>query len=259
MDEKIKRKQIAVYFTHALLSSVIAGSCLLAAILSFAVFSIVMSGNILAPFSGRALGVICAALIPLLFLVSYILHVLNSMPEDHEIDAWFKEETETLKKKALQLLGVEGKVLLAEPVVIFKPVMWKAKEINEENINKKKGKDGLLRFSAWKFMILEFTEKRLGCYIAMYDFIKGETTKETTEEFYYTDIVRVATEQEKVVLLGGDEVTLEQLVIKVSSGDSVGLRDITMLYETEKNKVIPTPKLEEAVTSIRKILEEKKQ
>ena len=258
-EEKLKRKQISFYFTNALSGSIVALICLSILILIFVVFSIISGGNLLAPVSGNALILLCLMFLPLILLVVYIVHIINNLPEDTQVDTWFKEETESLVKRALQLLGVEGKTLLSGPVVIYKPVMWKAKEINDEDINEKKGKDGLLRFSAWKFMIFVFTEKRLGCYIAMYDLIKGVTTKETTEEFYYSDIVRVGTDQETVTLLSGDEVHMEQFVLKISSGDIVSMRDITKLYETEKYKVIPTPKLEEVVTLIRKILEEKKQ
>lgn len=258
MEEKQKRKLIKLYFTHALHGTIVGLVCCTILLLAACAFIVAISGDARVLVSYKALYFLALLFLPLPVMTAYIIYVLKHLPVDLQIDLWFREDIEMLSGRAVERLGLKDTKFINAPIAVYKPVYWKASEFHDEDVNKKAGKDSLLRFSAWKFAIFIFTEKRVGCYTVMYNFMKGETIKETTEEYYYTDIVRVGTEQEKIVLADDEEVTIEQFIIKINSGDSLVIRDITKLYETAKNKVIPTPRIDEVIRLARKMLEKEK-
>lgn len=258
MEEKQKRKLITLYFTNALHGCIVGLVCCTILLLSACAFIVAINGDARILLTSKVLYFLTLLFLPIPIMLVYVLYVLKYLPEDVQIDLWFREDIEMLAKKAMDRLGLKDTKLVNAPIPVYKPVFWRASDFHDEDVNKKAGKDSLLRFSAWKFAIFIFAEKRVGCYAVMYNFMKGETLKETTEEYYYTDIVRVGTDQEKIILVGDDEVTIEQFIIKINSGDSLVIRDITKLYETSKNKVIPTPRIDDVILLARKMLEKEK-
>ena len=202
------------------------------------------------------------AVLGLLTLGTGVLGIIidqKGRPTDQQIDDWFKEDLERLQKKALDRLGTVEEELIKEPLIIYKPILCKVSGINSDEVMMKKGKDGLVRFSIWDIAIFHLTDKYVGCFHAVFNFLNGRTVNEQTEEFFYKDIVKVGTAQESVLLKDGTKITdAESFVLKVASGDSIFVRDITLKLEARGIKTIPTSPMEKTIQAIRTMLREKK-
>lgn len=109
------------------------------------------------------------------------------------------------------------------------------------------------------------------CYQCCYDRIKGEALLEDTDEYFYRDVVSVATKTNTkqfdvdVTLKGNKEkVTLrtsETFVLTTSGGTafSVFLQDPALLnLKLTKDGQLDTSQAEKAIQAIRKMLREKK-
>jgi hypothetical protein len=142
---------------------------------------------------------------------------------------------------------------------MYKPVYWRVQGLSYSDVRMKRGKDGLMRFSAWEVAIFNLTDKYLGGYQAVLCMMSGKTVGERTEEFFYRDIVKVGTAQESYVLADGSKATgAESFVLTVSSGDSIGVRDVTPKLEERGLRVVPTSSMEKTIQAIRTMLREKK-
>ena len=198
------------------------------------------------------------------------------LPSDKDIDNWLHQDIKKISEIAKEKLDIEQEKSITKPIIIYKPILWEVPNISPSDILYAKGKDGLLRFSAWDVIIIFLLENYLAAYHANLNFITGEIVNETTEEFFYKDIVKVGTSykeipalvkkqnSEKESLLDVLDLKLTQLglpkevvnfEIKISSGDSISVSDITKAIGL---KTIPTPSLDEAIKNIRSVLREKK-
>lgn len=188
-------------------------------------------------------------------LVSYN----KGLPTDQQIDQWLEEDRQVTMKKALDRLGTLKEETLKDPLEMTKPVYWNVPGLSNPDVRMKRGKDGLLRFSAWEVAIFNLTDKYLGVYKAVLSMMSGATLNDRTEELFYRDIVKVGTAQESYVLADGTKVTgAESFVLTVSSGDSIGVRDVTPKLEERGLRVVPTSSMEKTIQAIRTMLREKK-
>jgi len=201
--------------------------------------------------------------------IAYIIAKYNTkdLPTDKEIDEWFQEDIRKITKLAQEKLDIEPEKLVTQPIVIYKPILWEVPGIPISDIMYAKGKDGLLRFSAWEIVILFLLENYLAAYHANLNFITGEILNENTEEFFYKDIVKVGTNYKEIPRLPTENEALSKFSllklpkevttfeIKVSSGDAISIYDITKFLDS---KIVPTPSLDEAIKTIRTIVREKK-
>jgi hypothetical protein len=203
--------------------------------------------------------VILIGLIMALINIVGIVFYFQGKPTDQQIDEWFEEDKRMLEHFALNRLGTDETQMIKEPLTIFKPVFWKIQDISSSDILMKKGKDGLTRFSVWEVAIFHLTDKYLGSFHAIFNFLNGKTANESTEEFFYQDIVKVGTAEESIILKDGKKLTdVENFVIKVSSGDSISVRDIIFKLGQRGTQSVPTTPIEKTVQALRVVLREKK-
>lgn len=180
-------------------------------------------------------------------------------PTDGQMDTWLEQDKDMFAGRALDRLGTLEEQLIKDPLVTFKPIFWSIRSIDPSEVLSRKGRDGLTRFSIWDGVVFHFTDKYLGCFHATLNLLTGRTTDETTDEFFYQDIVRVGTSQESVLLKDGRKITdAESFVLKVSSGDAVMVRDITFRLEQKGTRVVPTTPIQKSIQAIRTMLREKK-
>ncbi|MBU6998739.1 MAG: hypothetical protein HXS41_13365 [Theionarchaea archaeon] len=256
MDERTKREMIRKYFEPSpgwvVWFIAIGFLCLIAGLepsLRRILYDIGIPGSV-------------AALIGLLMVLAGIVGAISSSsgkPTDRQVDEWLEEDKEMLEQFASDRLGTEEEQMIREPLRVFKPVFWNIEGIDSTEILTKKGVDGLTRFSVWEAAIFHLTDKYLGSYHAAYNFLNGKTANERTEEFFYQDIVKVGTAEESVILKDGTKFTdAENFVIKVSSGDSISVRDITFKLGQRGTQSVPTTPLEKTVQALRTVLREKK-
>jgi hypothetical protein len=205
-------------------------------------------------------------LIILIIWFLWWLFVFSDTPGDQTIDAWLIDDIEQLKNHALERLNLVGEKL-KEPVgtdgriVILGPILWETFGVPDKDIRWKKGRDRLIRFSIYSITIICLTEHKLSAFQCDYNFMKGVPLNESDEEFYYQDIVAVATRDDSTnyTLPNGTVMKHAQIFkLSVSSGDSI----TTILSSPEILKYtggsLPDTGLDDAVKVLRKVLSEKK-
>ena len=190
-------------------------------------------------------------------------------PDDAQMDAWLDEDLKVLQGKALSKSGTDPSELVGEPVVVTGLRLW---DIAGAEVAFKKGKDNVLRFTPVGVTVLNFTQNQLIIYSSVLDLTTGNALNESTEEYFYRDVVSVSTKTKSMTkqlsgtgaVKGGLKGPLqlnaaETFELTTSGGTSVEivLRDPTLI-EKMGGGDIPTTRAEKAIQTVRKMLREKK-
>lgn len=189
-----------------------------------------------------------------------IYHYSQGKPTDQQMDEWLEEDLKDLTKKALNKLGVDETELVSESVQVTGPRLW---DVGGADVLFKKGKDNILRFTPIDVDIINFGQNQLLVYNCAFDFTTGNALNERTDEYFYKDIVSVATKTEsKTAQIRNRQIQLndaEVFTLTTSGGTyiSILLRDPTLIKKMGGGE-IPTTRTEKAIQAIRKMLREKK-
>lgn len=197
-------------------------------------------------------------------------------PTDEQMDAWLQEDMKGLKARALAKTGLDPSELIGETVMVYGPRFWK---VGGASLGIKKGKDNIVRFMPVGVTVINFTPHQLVAYQCALDRVTGNPLSESTDEYFYRDIVSVSTQSQSrtwnaaeipTALLPGPVKDLiiagqlqlnaaEQFVLTTSGGTSIEvvLRDPQLIQKAGGGN-IPTEMAEKAVQTIRKMLREKK-
>jgi len=182
-------------------------------------------------------------------------------PTDKQMDEWLEEDLINLGKRALIKVDIESPALISYAVAVTGPRLW---DISGVNIFFKKGKDNIIRFAPINVDIINFTQNQLLGYACVLDFTTGNALNESTEEYFYKDIVSVSTRTESrtvnIPKLGIVQMNAaETFTITTAGGTSFSiiLRDPTLIKKLGGGE-IPTTRAEKAIQEIRKLLREKK-
>jgi len=189
-------------------------------------------------------------------LVGWLVRRL-AIPSDTRIDLWLRELIESARDQSLGKLGLVKEELTKEEIILigFTDDM---QLIPEGDRWLRKGKDKIIRFTPLSLTILQFTERHLGVYRAVLNFIRDVQLNERTDEFFYKDVVSVTTQREShaftLYSVKVDEAL--QFSLAVSSGDRVTQR--LPIGELDRFVSPVSTKAEQAVNNIRQMLREKK-
>jgi hypothetical protein len=187
---------------------------------------------------------------------------LGGKPSDEQMDAWLRDDLAKLSKTALAKLGLDETETIGDPVTVHGPIMWSTGGIQAKDLVSKKGKDGVARFGVYRCNIIHLSEKNLGSYSCTYNFLKGTPVGEETDEYFYKDVVSVATKTEStsLVLPNGQKMDhSETFQLTTSGGTSIKVViSDPKLSQFTGNATIPTTSAEKAVAAIRKMLRDKK-
>jgi hypothetical protein len=198
-------------------------------------------------------------------------------PTDEQMDAWIQEDLKSLQARALEKTGLDQSELIGEPVMVYGPRFW---NIGGAEAGIKKGKDGVVRFMPLGVTLINFTPHQLVAYQCALDLTTGKTLSESTDEYFYRDVVSVSTQSKTMTwdqaalgesaLSGGPLAALvtagklqfndaQTFTLTTSGGTSIEvvLRD-PKLIESVGGGRIPTDVAEKAAQTIRKMLREKK-
>jgi hypothetical protein len=201
----------------------------------------------------------------------------SQRPSDHQMDTWTKEGLKKLHERALEKMGLDQSELISEPVAVYGPRFW---NIAGAEVGVKKGKDGVVRFIPLGVTIINFTQNQLVAYQCALDLTTGHPLHESTDEYFYRDVVSVSTQSKSVTwdrvvlntkaiskgplakLVVGGKLQFnaaEMFVLTTSGGTSIEvvLRD-PKLIESAGGGSIPTDMADKAVQTVRKMLREKK-
>ncbi len=180
-----------------------------------------------------------------------------AIPSNARIDLWLRDLITSTRDQSLAKLGLVKEELTKEEIILigFTDDM---QLIPEGDRWLRKGKDDVIRFTPLSLTILQFTERHLGVYRAVLNFIRDVTLNERTDEFFYKDVVSVTTQREShaftLYSVKVDEAL--QFSLAVSSGDRVTQR--LPIGELDRFVSPVSTKAEQAVNNIRQMLREKK-
>lgn len=183
-------------------------------------------------------------------------------PSDAQMDAWLEQDLRALHPKALAKTGTDASDLVAEPVMVTGP---RLSNLANAQLAFKKGKDNVVRFTPVNVTVINFTAHQLIIYGCALDLTTGNALNESTDEYFYNDVVSVSTKTKSlsVQMQGGKLLQLdaaETFQLTTSGGTSVEvfLRDPKIIQELVGDGEIPTTRAEKAIQSVRKMLREKK-
>lgn len=109
-------------------------------------------------------------------------------PSDKDIDAAVTSQLANMKARALKKLGIDE-----EEVNEIAPISFDGYVYNHADIMK--GKDGIYRSSKYQSVMFLFSANEVHCFT--YDFsITENSQKESTDVYFYKDIVSVSTQTE---------------------------------------------------------------
>lgn len=113
---------------------------------------------------------------------------VGGRPTDEEIDAAVTSQLKDMKARALRKLGVDE-----DEVSEIAPITFDGYVYNKALI--KQGKDGKYRSSKYQAVMFFFSSNEVHCFT--YDFsIVESSQKESTDVYFYKDIVSVSTQTE---------------------------------------------------------------
>ena len=209
-------------------------------------------------FTGSAFPII----IGLILLGSGIFVIVNwtKRPSDQEIDSVIDKLLKKVRSEALKKSGMDESEIVGEPVLITGPQFW---DIAGAEVHWKKGNDGILRFTPMNSTVINFTPNQLLSFQCVLDLITGNTLNQSTDEFFYKDVVSVSTKTiSKTIQLKDGPVQMndaETFSLTTSGGTDIKviLRD-RQLIEKMGGGDIPITNAEKAIQTVRKMLREKK-
>jgi hypothetical protein len=178
-----------------------------------------------------------------------------------ELDACLEQDIRNLTTLSLSKVGLSQSQMIRDPVVVTGPTVWKVAGTTKAS---KRGKDGTLRFTPLVVTVFNFTKDQLVGYSCVLDLLTGKPHSESTDEFFYKDIVAVSTKKEaKTMKVDGADLkmdTAETFAVTTSGGNaiSVFLTDPALVAKMGGGE-IPTHRAEAALEAIRAVVREKKQ
>ena len=203
---------------------------------------------------------------------------LMTRPSETQMDAWLKEDIDALEPRALSKAGLDATDLVQERVAVIGP---RFRNLSGAMFGFRRGADGRARFTPIHVSIINFTEHQLVAYQCALDWTTGKPLNECVSEYFYNDIVSVATQSEaftysvsaldqrlasKIPKLKESAIngqiqvnSAETFILSTSGGTSVRveLNDPVLIRELGGGE-LPLEWAENAVQAVRKMLREKK-
>ncbi len=182
----------------------------------------------------------------------------KGLATEAQLDSWLEQDiNEVIKKRPYDILGITKQDLVAESLLVVGPIYWNVSGFSQEDILMKKGKDGFNRYSIWTIQVFCFTENYLCSYKCHYNWIKNTYINESTNEFFYKDVVSVKTDtiSSAYTLMNGQRLVHSEAFQLKLAGDEITV--ITNDASLNTSSVMVS-KAEKAVQSIRTMLRDKK-
>lgn len=242
-----KRLAIIKYFSPPL-----SGGC--AAIVSIIIGLVFF----LSIFGGHFIGLLLC--LPFFAYGISVLKVPMDIISDKTMDAFILEDLVLAKGKALTKSSIDESQLVGEQLTIFGFA-----DRGDVEILWKKGKDNIIRHTPITVTVITLTENQLVAYQSDLDLTTGNFLNESTDEYFYKDIVSIATKTEsreiKFKNLGKIQLNEAEIFKLTTSGGTsieVILRDRKLLIEKMGGGEIPITDVEKTISVVRKMLREKK-
>ncbi len=207
-------------------------------------------------------GVVVAGIIILAIGALGIYMAVGGKPSDQEMDKYIAEDLSVAKNKSLQKTSIDESELVGESVVVTGPRFWNTAGAE---ILYKKGSDGRLRFTPINVSVLQMTQNQIISYQCCLDLTTGNYLNESTDEYFYKDVVSVATKTESKSISSEKFGTIQLNAAETFALTTAGGTSIEVILKDPKlidmmgGGDIPTTEAERAIQVVRKMLREKKQ
>lgn len=202
----------------------------------------------------------------------------QAQPSDAQMDSWLEEDLENLEPRALAKGGLDPSDRVRDSVLVIGP---RFSGLGGADFGFRRGADGRARFTPVDVTLINFTEHQLVVYQCALDRTTGKPLNECVEEYFYNDVVAVATRAEaftydvaaldpkllarvpnikESAVNGKIQVNgAETFILSTSGGSSVRvvLND-PVLIQGLGGGDLPLEFAEAAVQAVRKMLREKK-
>jgi hypothetical protein len=167
---------------------------------------------------------------------------------DSDVDLYTEEQLKKLQDKGLQKLSLDESELVANSFVITGPIFVfdKNKIVTAGYI--RKGNDHRFRFALLKVVVLYLLKEQLMIYQARLNLKDNLVDHESTEEYFYSDIVSLTTAPD-------DKDDGEVFTIMTSSGSGLKVPLSSSAFPRDKAVL---NQVENTVLAIRKMLREAK-
>lgn len=178
-------------------------------------------------------------------------------PSDQQMDNWLKGDVQRITQEGLQKLDLELSQLLREPIIVIGP---------SQNAAARVGDDNILRFTQYDVVCVFLTNYHLAAFNGRLDMSDGVLTRESTQEYHYSDVISVSTRTESsqtfTLVVNGQHKSIplfQEFALSVASGEQI--RVVTAFPNLEdyvqKGKM-PVTGADQAISAIRARLREKK-
>lgn len=152
--------------------------------------------------------------------IAYIYFQLAGRPSDEEIDQQYSSKRADILKRAFSRLGVDE-----DQVKEIEPIILEGMEFTStpSRVVFKIGKDKNIRSSNYEYTVFLFSADQVYCYESQFSIIEDKNS-ESTEEYFYTDIVSASTvsKTEKLSTVAGSlEVNYDSFKLTTSGGTSI--------------------------------------
>ncbi len=176
---------------------------------------------------------------------------------DEQIDEWLLEDIQKHSQIAVEKLGLNPNDLTRKSLIVPGPIYWNISGFKEEDIMRNEGKDGFYRYAIWRLQVFVFTENFLGSYQCDYNWLNDTSINESTNEFFYKDVVSVKTDSDSSAynLVDGVKIEHAQAFQLNLPGDSI---KVVINHNNLKISSLITNKVDQAVQNIRSTIREKK-
>lgn len=177
---------------------------------------------------------------------------------DEEFDRFRDDDLHNAASRAVQKWGIDENDQVAKPVRVFGPA-----SVSTLTAAARKGSDNVIRFNPIRFAVLGFCEHQLLAYLGVLDMVTGNVLLEETEEYFYRDVVAVATKTDAIEFTHRGVIhqlnDTETFVLTTSGATSIrvpirSLRLANLLGGGE----MPSTQAEEAIRVVRAMLRQKK-
>jgi hypothetical protein len=219
------------------------------------------------------------ALLAATALAGWLISITIGRPTDGQIDQWLAEDITCLESRALAKSGLDRESLVRDAVVVIGP---RFRNTGGAKFGFRKGADMKARLTPIDVSVINFTEHQLMAYQCSLDFMTGDPRNECSDEYFYNDIVSVATQAGSQTYQFGE---LDQELLSrakdlgksakkhgtlqvndiqsfdLSSSGGTTLRVILnspMVINSLGGGTISTERAEQAVQAVRKMIREKK-
>lgn len=141
-------------------------------------------------------------------------------PTDSQIDDHIRSITNSAMQRGMEKLGLDP-----EQVSMIEPVQIDGPSVSDPHQLARKGKDGEYRFAGNEVLCLYFSEHEVHCYTKKFNLLKPEIKRESTDEYFYRDIVAVRTDSDSVTVPLPDgtrkDLHQDQFRLTTSGGTSI--------------------------------------